>query len=582
MIPASPMTNLSELLLELDELLLYRHCVGFSNSANFEENSELGFAQTTAEGLTWRSFECKVVFKGKSGQTRCDECQRVSKSTSKRHSRKRTRSSSLPSNRTRHGYLSKTDLTALLKSMSAEKKQKKSAFRTHIQEIAPDDAIKKSDLSNALSSLPPHYQSLVQEILQQSHAEGTGRRYSDELLALFMVLQKQSGRGFDLMRKLLPGPCERTLRRYGAIMPNGPGWTSFMESMCTEICKHTDPGDRRVAIRFDEAHLATSVAYNRAKDRRNGYPDMGGYEKLLSQSKQRSHDTSLANKVTVFLFGGLRRRFDHPFQYFTSRGAIPGNIVRHMTVDAVKHVHATGFDTLETVSDGSSNYTAGFRMIGLFESNGDTLECSYFVDGKKVFHIFDPPHLVKNTYAAFESGKQFNIPLDDGSVGTVYYHFIERLYHVERDNLLKRAPKLRWRSHIHPKGFEKMKVYPAAQVLSNTVADSLDAYREAGDEQFDGSQHTCFFIRKINVAFDVLNGSHSDEGHPVRRPITGEEVMEMNGRMQIIDHMIDWMKKLRRLIITEKSKGRFRKGLVERWLITLLSARELIVAGRRR
>ena len=86
----------------------------------------------------------------------------------------------------------------------------------------------------------------------------------------------------------------------------------------------------------------------------------------------------------------------------------------------------------------------------------------------------------------------------------VWDHII-RLYNEKKHKILRKSYKLT-AQHVYLDSYTCMKVQPAAQVLSNTVATDL------GRQNWPGTSETVDFMHKCNNWFDNLNGPHSYVG----------------------------------------------------------------------
>ena len=104
---------------------------------------------------------------------------------------------------------------------------------------------------------------------------------------------------------------------------------------------------------------------------------------------------------------------------------------------------------------------------------------------------------------AFGEHSIFYLP--DGS--KILWSHIVSLQNLQWEKGLHLANKLT-KDHInfHKK---KMKVYLATQVLSNSVADSLQFCAETlEDDEFKETEATCQFLRIFNMIFDILDSNH--------------------------------------------------------------------------
>nr|CAI5854104.1 unnamed protein product [Callosobruchus analis] len=95
--------------------------------------------------------------------------------------------------------------------------------------------------------------------------------------------------------------------------------------------------------------------------------------------------------------------------------------------------------------------------------------CKFKILGGKEIYYVDPPHLIKTT----RNNLLFNeFRWNDNRIS---WKFIGQFYEKDKHLRNRLCPKLT-RAHIAPTNFEKIKVKYATQVLSATVAASLETY----------------------------------------------------------------------------------------------------------
>ena len=105
----------------------------------------------------------------------------------------------------------------------------------------------------------------------------------------------------------------------------------------------------------------------------------------------------------------------------------------------------------------------------------------------------------------------------NGQLHPIKWQYIENLNNLREHLGLSFANKLRkkhilWTRH-------KMNVCLAAQTLIGSVAEAIEFLRdEAGLGEFEGSEATTQFIKRMNVIFDLLN-SRNPHGQGSKAPV---------------------------------------------------------------
>ena len=166
-------------------------------------------------------------------------------------------------------------------------------------------------------------------------------------------------------------------------------------------------------------------------------------------------------------------------------------------------------------------------------------------DGQRdLFFISDVPHLLKCLRNNFSQDKLWR----NGQ--QISWTAVKRLYYQHRDRTFRKACKLK-AEHIELNNFSKIKVYLAAQVMSETVAQNLE---DLNDPQL---RETIDFIRMVDRFFDCLNGHNTTRGKytlkPNPNPYTSHD---SESRFHFLQHdVLGEMKKWREQVMSRP--GRF-------------------------
>ena len=128
-----------------------------------------------------------------------------------------------------------------------------------------------------------------------------------------------------------------------------------------------------------------------------------------------------------------------------------------------------------------------------------------------IYFFSDPPHLVKTVRnnlfrSGFSTGK--TMLLWNNGKHLLWQH-VTQLYEADKKRQLRMLRKLR-NDHIYLTGHSMMNVRLAAQVLSNSVAVTMNLH--GGEE----AKETANFISLMNRFFDCLNARFRTEGIETR------------------------------------------------------------------
>ncbi|KAL4148350.1 hypothetical protein QTP88_002614 [Uroleucon formosanum] len=125
---------------------------------------------------------------------------------------------------------------------------------------------------------------------------------------------------------------------------------------------------------------------------------------------------------------------------------------------------------------------------------------------------------IKLNIKAFITDQGTNFVINDSIVTKAH---IDSFYNYDSENNLRLAPKLK-NAHIHPGPFEKMRIYLAAQIFSNSVASSMSMTLKSGILP-PSAQYTIDFISDMDKLFDILNYYKTPNLKEFNRPFKNTE-----------------------------------------------------------
>ena len=125
---------------------------------------------------------------------------------------------------------------------------------------------------------------------------------------------------------------------------------------------------------------------------------------------------------------------------------------------------------------------------------------------KKVHVVFDICHMIKlmrNLLGDYQTISHHA----NGEVSLIKLEFIDKLKNLQESLGLSLANKLKKKHVVWEK--HKMSVRLAAQTLSASVPAAIDFLGEdLLESDFQGSESTTEFIKKIDTIFDMMNSRH--------------------------------------------------------------------------
>lgn len=210
---------------------------------------------------------------------------------------------------------------------------------------------------------------------------------------------------------------------------------------------------------FDEMSLKEHLQYDSFHDHIVGYEDLGN-----SQSSSK-----LANHALVFMAQGIFSNWKQPLPFYFSNGPIASQQLQPILMDVLDACFKHNLEVVACISDLGTNNVKTFKNLGV------TVKKPHFLfQSKKIFCMFDPPHLLKSFRNLFRK-YPLRLPV---SVGDTIKDYEARWDHIlmtrdidaQRSIGPHRALCRITDAHLQPSMQQTMKVRLAAQVFSRTVS----------------------------------------------------------------------------------------------------------------
>lgn len=216
-----------------------------------------------------------------------------------------------------------------------------------------------------------------------------------------------------------------------------------------------------------------------------------------------SSQLKLAKEALVFMVVGPDFKLAVAYELLNGLETIDRAAI---TLRVIKSIEEAGARVIALTSDGlAANVTTAESLGAKF----DDLK-TYFMSPKhperKIYIIFDPPHMLKLVRKHFSSNKIYQ---QDRLVDWNLLKKLVEKQSAENFNLCNKLTKLHIDWHQKP-----MNVRLAVETLSNSVADTLTQLHRDGYEGFENAETTAEFAQYFNDAFDILNfanGKSSDQ-----------------------------------------------------------------------
>ena len=396
-------------------------------------------------------------------------------------------------------------------------------FRCKLWRLKKEKKVSKNkkidSLINSLSQyLPLETVKFITTQIKMSGRNKKGMRWPihDKMLALSIYFH--SRKAYKLLGKVFNLPSKRTLTRTLQRSNINPGFSEAVFKALKVKVDNMSKQDTQCAIIFDEMAIKQGLVYNSSRDCIEGFEDYGN----MGKTKY------VANHASVFMVRGLHSKWKQPIGYFLSSGPISASMLKTLTRSCIEKVSSVGLDVRALICDQGSNNRS-------FLEKGEkvSIEKPFFEVGeKKVFVIYDPPHLLKNIR---NNLKKHGFKCGENVID---WKYIEHFYDFDKKLGIRMAPKLK-DIHINLPPFSSMRVNLAAQVISHSVAAGISFLTACGQMSKDAI-HTAEFLELFDKLFNVFNSSSLKSSQQYSHGLSAG-----SNHWQFLDHALQYLSDLK-------------------------------------
>lgn len=256
--------------------------------------------------------------------------------------------------------------------------------------------------------------------------------------------------------------------------------------------------EKKCVILLDEVSIMKSIEYNKVLDEIEGFEDLG----------QLGRTDKFASHALVFMIRGLYKNWKFPFGYFFTGTGVKGDNLVPIVENCVQNLIDLNLFPTSIICDQGTQNRRMFSILGGTENNPSTM-----IRGKKLFLIYDMPHLIKSIRNNLLTG-DFEI-----NEKLISLNDVKKTYEIDIKNstraMLKITP-----THLYPNPFQKMSCKLAIQVLSKSVSSAIKTCIETGELKSETALNTAQVIETINDMFDSGNSKNLYDPNPNRRPMS--------------------------------------------------------------
>lgn len=384
----------------------------------------------------------------------------------------------------------------------------------------------------------------------------SGRRWSPMMIRLAIHLQAKSSGFYKDLSQIISLPGKTSLYDYTNLFPEKPGVRHHNINSLKEKCKSLPEKHKYFSLMMDEVSIRENLVFCPKTGEIIGFVNLSDIEDEISRldADLTSSRPQSAKRMLVYMVKGLSapKEVKQVVGIFGTTSATSQQIYDR-TWSVIEAMEMSGLKVLCVVCDGARSNRSFFNLCCREDSDqveGVTWKTKNIYseedeNGQRdLFFISDVPHLLKCLRNNFSEDKLWR------KGQWISWTAVKKLYYQHKDRTFRKACKLR-AEHIELNNFSKMKVYLAAQVMSETVAQNLE---DLGDPQLT---ETISFIRMVDRFFDCLNGSNTTKGKYSLKPdLNPYTLADSESRFHFLTHdVLGEMKKWRQEV--EARPGKF-------------------------
>ncbi|GBO27697.1 Transposable element P transposase, partial [Araneus ventricosus] len=395
----------------------------------------------------------------------------------------------------------------------------------------------------------PHLYNFVTSQLKMQCKDIKGRRWTAKEKSFALQIYLHSPSAYKLLRKFFAFPSKATLYRYTYNIARSPGFCKNLVKCLKSQSSRMSESDRLCVLSIDEMSIKPGLTYATDLDCVDGFSTVKKHDF--------KEDPPFATHALVFMAIGIVKNWKQILGYhFTSSSEVYS--LQELIHEAIDILQSCELEVVSIVCDQGPNNQGLFRELKV------TKDAPFFFhNSKKIFAMYDPPHLLKSVRNNLKNhGIFFEDKVASVKLRTCFadWSHIQKLYELDSKKKICACRKLTKR-HIEVSGLKKMNVKLAAQVLSHSVAAALNLY--VGKENFDSkASETAQFVYNMDKIFDSVNARSRKHEKKEMCAATGN-----SGHLELWKEKIAWIEKWH--IRSSKTGRKIYAACKIGWLITL-------------
>lgn len=279
-----------------------------------------------------------------------------------------------------------------------------------------------------------------------------------------------------------------------------------------------------VSMCFDEVSIRKHIQWVHGQKYFSG---------MIKYGQRCDDEIPVANNAIFFLVTLIQTGKTVVLGYFPIKTLNTGEKTK-LILDAIGKINSTGAYLLSMAFDGlSTNLSACESMGASFDVSNIRPYIICPANGRKVYIVFDPPHMLKLVRNCLEEKRN----LKDGDNNIIDWCFFERLLSTGSNLVSHRMTRKHIEFHSN-----KMNVRLAVQTLSFSVARSMEILMKNGEKNFLNAAGTITFTKNFNKAFDIFNAKHADSNNLFKRGLNEKTAAKI---FEFLDYFVPYIKSIK-------------------------------------
>jgi len=350
----------------------------------------------------------------------------------------------------------------------------------------------------------------------------------EQQFALSLFYKSPSAYKFLRNSKIITLPSLTTIKRWIGSSNFHPGFNTTLFKQLKIKADSMTIQEKHCTLVFDELKIKNFLEYSKYLDLVEGYENLG----------PKGRTNKLAGQAMVFVIRGLYSSWKMPISYFLPATSVKHQILSELLVEAITQLFKCGFIVKALICDQGVSNVAAFKDLKITKE-----EPYFFVESRKVFALFDVPHIFKNLRNHLIK-KDFIF--EDKQVS---FKDIKKTYELDKNSSTSRALLHITDAHISPGPFQLMSCKLALQLFSNRVVTAMQTCIMTGQLDSQTAPQTVQMIKKLNDLLDCLNSSSLFNSNPSKCALSDKCPQQL----ELLEKAKGWFKTLKTVSPNQKN-----------------------------